>query len=254
LESLPNDTVIDGEVVALDKHGQSSFSLLQDDQPHAKKIVFYAFDCLAYQGKSLRALPLEQRRAVLQAALKGIKDPVRFSETLDAKPATLVTVAKEHGVEGLIAKRTASVYEPGQRSGAWVKYKLNQGQEFVVGGYTPYKHDFDALLVGYFDQGKLLFVGKIRNGFVPHVRAQVFQRFKGLETPVCPFANLPEPKNARRGIPLTADAMKECRWLKPKLVAQVEFTEWTANNHLRHAKFVGLRDDKDAREVTREPV
>jgi len=254
LASLPNDTIIDGEVVALDEHGQGSFSLLQDEQSHAKRIVFYAFDCLAYQGKSLQALPLEQRRAVLRAALAGIEDPVRFSETLDAKPARLIAVAKEHGVEGLIAKRTDSVYEPGQRSGTWVKYKLNQGQELVVGGYTPHKHDFDALLVGYYDQGKLLFVGKIRNGFVPHVRAQVFRRFKGLETSVCPFANLPEPKNARRGIALTADAMKECRWLKPKLVAQIEFTEWTANNHLRHAKFVGLRDDKDARDVTREAV
>ncbi|HEY3196903.1 MAG TPA: non-homologous end-joining DNA ligase [Nitrospirales bacterium] len=254
LAALPNDTIIDGEVVALDQDGKGSFSLLQNDPSHAKRIVFYAFDCLAYQDRSLIAVPLEQRRAVLQAALKGIKDPVGFSETLDAKPARLIAVAKEHGLEGLIAKRIDSVYEPGQRSGAWQKYKLNQGQELVIGGYTPHKHDFDALLVGYYDEGKLLFVGKIRNGFVPHLRAQVFQRFKGLESPVCPFANLPEPKTARRGIALTADAMKECRWLKPKLVAQVEFTEWTENNHLRHAKFVGLRDDKDAREVTREAV
>jgi bifunctional non-homologous end joining protein LigD len=142
----------------------------------------------------------------------------------------------------LIAKRMGSLYEPGQRSGAWVKYKLNQGEEFVVGGYVPSGQYFDALLVGYYDNDKLLFVGKIRNGFVSHVKAQVFQRFTGLEIDVCPFANLPEPKNARRGIALTAEAMKECRWLKPELVAQVEFTEWTSKNHLRHAKFVALRE------------
>jgi bifunctional non-homologous end joining protein LigD len=177
---------------------------------------------------------------------------VRFSETWIARPAALIAAAKKHGVEGLIAKRAGSVYEPGQASGAWVKYKLNQGQELVVGGYVPAKHGFDALLVGYYDQGNLLFVGKIRNGFVPHVKAQVFQRFKSLETDVCPFANLPEPKNARRGIALTADAMKACRWLKPKLVAQIEFIEWTSNNHLRHAKFVALRDDKDACDVMRD--
>jgi bifunctional non-homologous end joining protein LigD len=254
LALLPDDTVLDGEVVALDEHGRGSFSLLQHSQEKAARIVFYAFDCVAYQGKSLQAQPLETRRAVLQAALQATHDPVRFSETWIARPAALIAAAKKHGVEGLIAKRAGSVYEPGQASGAWVKYKLNQGQELVVGGYVPAKHGFDALLVGYYDQGKLLFVGKIRNGFVPHVKAQVFQRFKSLETDVCPFANLPEPKNARRGIALTADAMKACRWLKPKLVAQIEFIEWTSNNHLRHAKFVALRDDKDAREVMRDGV
>jgi ATP-dependent DNA ligase len=196
------------------------------------------------------AQPLEIRRAVL-AVLEPTLDPVRFSETVNATPAALIAAAKEHGVEGLIAKRIGSVYEPGQRSGAWVKYRLNQGQEFVIGGYTPSKHDFDALLVGYYDDDKLIFVGKIRNGFTPHVKAHVFQRFKGLETDVCPFTNLPEPKNARRGVALTAEAMKKCRWLKPKLVVQVEFTEWTSNDHLRHATFVALRDDKDPREVTR---
>jgi bifunctional non-homologous end joining protein LigD len=254
LTSLPNDTVIDGEVVAHDERGRGSFSLLQHSQGQAARIVFYVFDCMAYQGKSLLAQPLETRRAVLQAALQTTGDPVRFSETWNARPTALLAAAKEHGVEGVIAKRAGSVYEPGQASGAWVKYKLNQGQELVIGGYVPAKHDFDSLLVGYYDNNKLLFVGKIRTGFVPHVKAQVFRQFKGLETDVCPFANLPEPKNARRGIPLTAQAMKECRWLKPKLVAQVEFTEWTANNHLRHAKFVALRDDKKARDVGRDDV
>ena len=111
---------------------------------------------------------------------------------------------------------------------------------------------FDALLVGYYDKDRLLFVGKIRNGFVPSVKADLAKRFKRLETTVCPFANLPEPRNARRGMALTADVMKACRWLKPKLVAQVEFAEWTETNHLRHSRFVGLRDDKEPLSVIRE--
>jgi bifunctional non-homologous end joining protein LigD len=97
-----------------------------------------------------------------------------------------------------------------------------------------------------------MFAGKIRNGFVPRVKREVFEKFRGLETKTCPFANLPEPKSARRGIALTAEAMKRCRWLKPKLVARIEFTEWTENNHLRHARFAGLREDKNPREVYHE--
>jgi bifunctional non-homologous end joining protein LigD len=97
-----------------------------------------------------------------------------------------------------------------------------------------------------------MFVGKVRNGFTPALRLKVAQHFKGLETNKCPFANLPEPKSARRGKALTKEVMKECRWLKPRLVAQVEFTEWTAGNHLRHSKFVALREDKNPREVRKE--
>jgi ATP-dependent DNA ligase len=155
-------------------------------------------------------------------------------------------------LEGVIAKQRTSVNQPGERSGAWVKYRLNQGQELVVGGYIPGPHHFEALLVGYYESDDLVFVGKIRNGFVPRVRREVFRRFSGLETKECPFGNLPEPKNARRGMALTADAMKQCRWLKPELVAQIEFTEWTEGNQLRHARFAGLRDDKSPRDVRRQ--
>jgi ATP-dependent DNA ligase len=145
------------------------------------------------------------------------------------------------------------VYEPGARSGAWVKFKVNQGQELVIGGYIPGPQHFTSLLAGYYDAaGRLIFVAKIKNGFVPRTRKQVAARFPKLETPDCPFANLPEPKNARRGEALTAEVMRKCRWLRPELVAQVEYTEWTAADHLRHARFAGLRDDKPARDVVRE--
>jgi bifunctional non-homologous end joining protein LigD len=124
----------------------------------------------------------------------------------------------------------------------------------VIAGYKPGPVAFDYLLAGYYEGKHLVFIGKIKNGFTPALRRKVAERFKRLETKVCPFANLPEPQNARRGEALTAEVMKQIHWLRPKLVAQIEFTEWTKGNHLRHSRFVALRDDKKAREVVREVV
>jgi len=124
----------------------------------------------------------------------------------------------------------------------------------VVGGYIPSGDTFDALLVGHFDGSRLLFIAKIRNGFVPATRREVMAKLRAIATARCPFANLPEPANARRGIALTAEVMKHCRWVKPSVVVQVAFTEWTDKDHLRHARYLGVRDDKPAREVTREAV
>jgi ATP-dependent DNA ligase len=130
---------------------------------------------------------------------------------------------------------------------------LNEDQELVIAGYIPGTRGFDALLVGYYQDGKLIFCGKIRNGFKDaRSKERVFARFKGLGTMKCPFANLPEPANARRGMALTAKAMKLCCWLKPKLVAQIGIREWTPDGHLRHSTFLGLREDKNPREVVRE--
>src|SRR5439155_7691014 len=117
--------------------------------------------------------------------------------------------------------------------------RSTKGQEFVIGGYTP-GNPFDAVIVGYYDKGKLLYAGKVRAGFVPHVRREVMTKMKPLKTEACPFANLPEKKRTQWA--LTREEMKDCQWLKPKLVAQIEFTEWTPDGHLRHASFLGLRD------------
>jgi ATP-dependent DNA ligase len=161
----------------------------------------------------------------------------------------MIRIAKEFGFEGIVAKRKDSIYESGKRTGAWVKYRVNRGQEFVIGGYVP-SDPFESLIVGYYQRDKLIYVAKVRNGFVPRVRREVAQRFKGLEIPDCPFANLPEKKRTMWA--LTKEEMKNCRWLKPELVAQIEFAEWTPDGHLRHSKFVGLREDKKASEVVRE--
>jgi bifunctional non-homologous end joining protein LigD len=128
---------------------------------------------------------------------------------------------------------------------------INQGQEFVIGGYTLSPKDFDALILGYYDGDRLLYVARTRNGFTPQSREQVYKRLVGLETVECPFANLPEPRGGRWGQGLTVPKMAEC-WVEPVLVGQFEFAEWTPDSHLGHSRFVSLREGKDPREVRRE--
>jgi bifunctional non-homologous end joining protein LigD len=250
---LPDDTMVDGELVVLDEQGRPSFSSLQKSRFSPAALHFYVFDVLAYQGRDLRKLPLVQRRELLEGSvLKGMRDPIRLSAVFNASPKRLIAAAKKTGLEGVIGKRADSRYESGERSGAWVKYKTNKGQELVIGGYKPGTTGFEYLLVGYYEGKSLIFIAKIRNGFTPALRLEIAKNFPKLRTPVCPFANLPEPASARRGEAVTAEVMEKIQWLRPRLVAQIEFTEWTKGNHLRHSKFVGLRDDKKASEVTKE--
>jgi len=215
-----------------------------------EQTVFYAFDVLIYRGRSVLNVPLYFRREVLRRIFEDSNAaPIGLLESIEAGPADLMRVVKEFGFEGIVAKRKDSCYESGKRTGAWVKYKVNRSQEFVIGGYTP-GNPFDALIIGYYEGERLLYAAKVRNGFVPRVRQEVASRFEGLETDACPFANLPERKRTQWA--LTEEEMKNCVWLKPELVAQIEFTEWTPDNHLRHSKFLGLRADKEARDVIRE--
>ena len=155
------------------------------------------FDVLVHRGRPLFRLPvsLEQRRDVLEDNIfNGIAPgAIALSETIRGEPADLIRIVREFGFEGIIAKRKDSCYESGRRTGAWSKYKVNKGQEFVIGGYTP-RNPFDSIIVGYYEDGKLIFAEKVRNGFVPPLRREVAGRFKGLEIDYCPFANLPEKK------------------------------------------------------------
>jgi len=248
-EKLPPDTLIDGEVIAIDESGRASFNALQHRGRNAH-LQFYSFDVLIHRGRNVLRLPLEERRELLAEALSKVQYPVLPSVAFEVKPAELVRAAKELALEGIIAKRKGSIYEPGRRSGAWLKYKINHSQEFVIGGYTTGIRPFDALIVGVYDGARLNFVAKVRNGFVPRIRREVFESLRDLEIETCPFANWPEKKRTMWA--LTAEQMKECHWLKPQLVAQVEFTEWTPDGHLRHSSYAGLRDDKDARNIRRE--
>jgi DNA ligase D-like protein (predicted ligase) len=253
LSGMPNETAIDGEVVALDEEGRPSFSALQNYGSSTTPLLYFAFDVMVLAGKDVTDEPLGARRVLLEEkVLYKLKEPIRYSPELEASLSDLIKSVKEQGFEGLVAKRRDSRYEPGLRSGAWQKMRVNQGQEFVIGGYTVGGKTFDALVFGYYEGGQLMYAARTRNGFTPATREKLMQKFRGLETNGCPFANLPEKKSGRWGAGLTADKMTDCRWLKPVLVGQFEFVEWTADAHLRHSKFIGLRDDKDARTVVRE--
>jgi len=196
-----------------------SFNLLQHHRSKAQALVFYAFDVLIYRGRSVLTVPRYFRRQVLRRIFEDSKAaPIGLSENIEAAPTDLIRVAKEFGFEGIVAKRKDSYYESGKRTGAWVKYRVNRGQEFIIGGYTP-GNPFDALIVGYHEGDRLLYAAKVRSGFVPLVRREVASRFKGLEIDTCPFANLPEKKRTQWA--LTKEEMKNCVWLKPELVARV---------------------------------
>src|SRR5688500_10884829 len=253
LAKLPDETVIDGEVVAFDADGRPSFNVLQNYGSAAAAVVYYVFDVMVLNGTDLRREPLTARRKILESKiLPKLAEPVRYATTLDAPLPVLIESVKAQSLEGLVAKRLDSVYEPGQRSGAWQKMRVDRAQEFVIGGYTHGTKTFDALIFGYYEGRDLIYVARTRNGFTPTTRAALFRMFKGLETATCPFANLPEARGGRWGQGLTRAKMAECTWLKPVLVGQFEFLEWTADNHLRHSRFVGLREDKEAAHVRRE--
>jgi bifunctional non-homologous end joining protein LigD len=254
LAGLPEETVLDGELVAIDDRGRPEFNLLQNFRAESSRIHYYIFDLLCWKGRDFTHLPLIERRALLKS-LVVVKDKrIRTCDYVEAAPNDLLAAVREQGLEGIIGKRKDSLYQPGKRSGAWIKYRVNRGQEFVIGGYFPGPHGFDSLIVGYYDGDELMYVARTRNGFVPASRRQVFSKLKHLVTPACPFVNLPETRRSRFGEELNAEKMKKAVWLRPEAVAQIEFLEWTEGARLRHSQFVGLREDKNPRSVVKEPA
>ena len=243
--------ILDGEVVALDSSGRPSFQALQHRTAHPwHAIVYYAFDLLHLDGADLTSLPLAARRQKLSAVVEG--SGILLSETLHGSAADVIHAVRALGLEGIVAKRTDSRYVPGERSSSWLKLKLDRQQEFVIGGYRPGPHGVDALLVGYHEGTPLRFAGKVRAGFTPHLRREVHARLEPLHTDRCPFIDLPSSKTTHWGGGVTAEQMREMQWVTAALVAQIRFVEWTADGHLRHAAYLGLRRDKKARAVRRE--
>ncbi|MEO6876021.1 MAG: non-homologous end-joining DNA ligase [Opitutaceae bacterium] len=250
------NAVLDGEIVALDDAGRSRFQLLQGRSIGKRPtLVFFIFDVLQLDGNDLTALPLEERQKILASVLKGAKSPLQISPTFDVEPAQLMNAARREGLEGIIAKRPGSTYEADRRSGAWLKCKVHGEQEFVIGGFTPPQHSrqfFGAILIGYYQRGKLLYAGKVGTGFNDRLLESLHAAFVRRPLKDCPFANLPMERKSRFGNGMTRSEMRKVTWVKPQLVAQIKFAEWTNDGILRQPVFLGLRKDKAAADVRRE--
>jgi DNA ligase D-like protein (predicted ligase) len=251
LRGLPDGTVVDGEIVALDDDGRPVFNLLQNFTSESGRIRYFVFDLLCSKNRDFTRLPLLKRREMLHS-IKFAGGRIAISEYIEVSAEQMLAAVREQRLEGVIGKRRDSLYEPGKRSGAWIKHRVNLGQEFVIGGFTPGPHGLDAIIVGFYRDDELIYVARTRNGFVPASRRRVFEKLKPLTISTCAFVNLPETRKARWGEALTAEKMKKCVWVRPQVVAQIEFLEWTDADHLRHSKFVGLRDDKDPKKVVKE--
>ena len=251
------DCVIDGEVVALDEKGGSSFQLLQAREMEGRQspIFYYVFDLLQAAGKNLTSVPLERRKELLSALCDGAAEQIRFSGELGGDPHALLREVTRLGLEGVIGKLRGSVYEPDRRSGAWIKLKSLNEQEFVIGGFTPpqgaRKH-FGALLVGYYEKKRLLFAGKVGTGFDTKMLASLHKRLKAEKREDCPFADLPSKQGGQWVQGITPAMMRRCEWINPVFVCQVKFAEWTRDGKLRQPVFLGLREDKKPTEVVRE--
>ncbi|HYC69789.1 MAG TPA: non-homologous end-joining DNA ligase, partial [Opitutaceae bacterium] len=251
------DALLDGEIVALDAEGRSRFQLLQQRSAAGARppIAFYIFDLLRLDGVDLTSEPLERRRAVLDRLLADPPDPLRLSPAFEVEPAQLLAEAGRLGLEGIVAKAAGSLYEAGRRSGAWLKCRIASEQEFVIGGFTPPeggRTHLGALLVGHYDGSRLLYAGKVGTGFSDRTLAELAGLLEPLRQEACPFANLPSAKRSRFGAPMNSAALRHIRWVRPVLVCQVKFSEWTDDGRLRHPVYLGLRKDKRAEEVVRE--
>jgi len=212
LGGLPDDTVIDGEIVALDQEDRPSFNALQNHGSGAVSVVYYVFDVMVLGGRDVMREPLQRRRELLQKeVLPMLAEPVGYIAPFDVPLAVLVQSVKAQGFEGIVAKRRDSVYQSGLRSGAWMKMRVNKSQDFVIAGYTRGTTTFDALIFGFYDGERLIYAARTRSGFNPATRATLWKRFRALEMDACPFSNLPEARAGRWGQGLTQAKMAVCQ-------------------------------------------
>jgi bifunctional non-homologous end joining protein LigD len=231
----PDTLALDGEIVIFDEDKVSRFQFLQKSEGQP---TFAVFDCIYRDGKDLRKAPLSERRTALEQSVK-LSSCLILSARLDADGIKAFEIAKKKGFEGLIAKDLASKYVSG-RSPAWLKVKVRKEDEFVIGGFTApsgARHYFGALLLGVYTRGKLEYVGKVGTGFDEETLQTLYKKFGPLKRATSSFAS-----NVRE---------KDATFVAPKLVAQIGYTEWTGDGKLRHPVYLGLRDDKDAKDVTR---
>jgi bifunctional non-homologous end joining protein LigD len=247
MKTLPaTAAILDGEVVVVDKAGRSSFQKLQQSMKGgAATFVFQIFDLVYLNGYNLTRTPLRERKVLLEQLLAGVgaKSPLRYSDHVVGNGAQFFKQACEYGIEGIVSKLADSFYES-RRSLSWQKVKCNKRQEFVIAGYTPSKKDFPgfgSLILGVYDNGKLVYSGRVGTGFSIKQRLELQKKLDRISQPAMPFATKPKDPGLR-----------DARWAKPQLVGEVEFTEWTEEGSIRHPSFKGLREDKKATEIVRE--
>jgi len=239
---IKDDIILDGEIVVEDEKGLSHFQWLQyyAENPGRGKLKCYVFDILYYNGYDLTSLELLQRKRILEAVLPQT-DRIIYSGHIAGKGSKALKDAEKRGGEGLIAKKIASRYHVNKRNKDWLKIKVTKEQEMVIGGFTEPKGSrsgFGSLLLGYYEDGRLVYSGKVGTGFNEDSLKDMYEKLVKLEQKDCPFTVKPkEPK---------------VHWIKPELVAQIKYSEWTETNSLRHPVFIALRNDKKPKEVTKE--
>jgi bifunctional non-homologous end joining protein LigD len=239
------DCVLDGEICALDDEGRATFSAMQQGKPDTH-YVYVVFDVLEVDGEPIVELPLVERRERLAQLLDARKADIQISETFE-DGERLLEAAKQQRYEGVIAKKADSRYEPGRRTSQWLKIKTHSRQEFVIAGYTKGQGRragrFGSLVLGTYEGGELRYVGNVGTGFTDGEIDKLLKLLKPLERADSPFAEVPKMPKVRKG---------DVAWVEPKLVAEVEFVEWTHDGHLRAPSYQGLREDKAPEQVHRE--
>lgn len=243
LSKICHDAILDGEIVLLDKKGKSNFQYMQNYQ-RAKQgdLHYYVFDLLFLDGKDLRELPLIERKKRLKKLLNSVKlTTIRYSDHVETHGKAFFMEASKHNLEGIMGKKIDSPYRS-TRSSDWVKIKVHQRQEFVIGGFTQpqgSRKNFGALLIGVYDKKELIYVGHVGGGFNTKLLSEIYETMIPLKQEKSPFKNAPKESAS-------------ITWIKPKLVCEVSFQEWTSENILRQPIFQGLRLDKKATEVKME--
>jgi bifunctional non-homologous end joining protein LigD len=254
LKSWEMDIVVDGEILVLNEKGISNFGDLQNWRSEADgELVYYIFDVLWYNGKSLVDLPLLQRQAILKEVIPSDDDRIRLSKVFAVSGIEFYKASERMGLEGIIAKKANSSYSSGLRSKEWLKIKVHKRQEVVIGGYTLNNDSsklFSSLLLGVFDNGKLKYVGKVGTGFNDQAQKEMMEQFKPLISKNTPFDEEPDYNKPSRFRPNPPHA--KATWLKPELVCEVAFAEVTSDGVFRHPSFQGMRIDKKAKDVLRE--
>ncbi len=240
------NAILDGEVVVVDKKGRSSFQQLQQSWGKgASTFIFQLFDLIYVDGYSLTKTPLIERKNALAQVLNNVdaKGALRYSDHVEGNGKQFFEQACNYGIEGIVSKLADSPYES-TRTKSWLKVKCNRRQEFVVAGYTDSKKGFPgfgSLVLGVYEKGKLIYAGRVGTGFSIKQRVQLQKMLDAIGQDTMPFATKPKDPGVRHA-----------HWAKPKLVAEVEFAEWTADGSIRHPSFQGLREDKKASDVVRE--